>query len=61
MPESKCPSHGDRASESTSVESTVTELNASTGSFVQTIGVGSYPEAVSSDGTHVWVANVGDH
>jgi YVTN family beta-propeller protein len=37
--------------------STVTELNASTGAVVQTIGVGSTAYAVSSDGTHVWVTN----
>ncbi len=35
----------------------VTELNASDGSLVQTIPVGIGPEGVSSDGTHVWVAN----
>ena len=28
---------------------------------VQTIGVGNYPWGVSSDGTHVWVANFSDH
>jgi uncharacterized repeat protein (TIGR02543 family) len=39
----------------------VTELNASSGSAVQTIGVGSGPHAVSSDGTHVWVANNGSN
>ncbi len=40
---------------------TVSELDASTGDVVQTIGVGRNraPEAVSSDGTHVWVANGG--
>ena len=38
-------------------DDTVTELDASTGAVVQTIGVGSYPIGVSSDGTHVWVAN----
>ncbi len=30
---------------------------ASAGTVIQTIGVGSEPGAVSSDGTHVWVAN----
>jgi YVTN family beta-propeller protein len=40
--------------------STVTEQNASDGSFVQTIGVGADPSGISSDGTHVWVANSGD-
>ena len=35
----------------------VTELDASTGAVVQTIGVGDNPAGVSSDGTHVWVAN----
>ncbi|HXQ43194.1 MAG TPA: hypothetical protein VN816_01025, partial [Acidimicrobiales bacterium] len=38
---------------------TVTELDASTGAVVQTIAVGSDPFGVSSDGTHVWVANNG--
>ena len=42
-------------------DNTVTELNASTGSVVQTIGVGSDPDGVSSDGTHVWVANAVDN
>ena len=42
-------------------DNTVTELDASTGAVVQTIGVGSYPYAVSSDGTHVWVTNVFDN
>ena len=39
----------------------VTELNASTGALVQVITGSSYgfdsPDAISSDGTHVWVAN----
>ena len=39
----------------------VTELDAATGALVQVISGSSYgfdsPEAVSSDGTHVWVAN----
>jgi YVTN family beta-propeller protein len=38
---------------------TVTELDASTGAIVQTIGVGTSPFGVSSDGAHVWVANYG--
>jgi YVTN family beta-propeller protein len=37
--------------------STVSELDASTGTLMQTIAVGTYPDAVSSDGTHVWVTN----
>ncbi len=39
---------------------TVSEIDASTGTVVNTITVGSagsYPPGVSSDGTHVWVAN----
>jgi YVTN family beta-propeller protein len=39
----------------------VTELDASTGAFVQTIPVGSGPYGVSSDGTDVWVANNGSN
>ena len=39
----------------------MTELSASTGALVQVISGSSYgfndPDAVSSDGTHVWVAN----
>ena len=39
----------------------MTELSASTGALVQVISGSSYgfdnPHAVSSDGTHVWVAN----
>jgi hypothetical protein len=39
----------------------VTELNASNGSWVQTLSGGSYgfnaPVAVAFDGTHIWVAN----
>ena len=40
---------------------TVSELDASTGSVIQTIGLGAYygPSGVSSDGTHVWVADQG--
>jgi YVTN family beta-propeller protein len=38
---------------------TVTELDASTGAVVQTIGVGSGPEGISSDNADVWVANYG--
>jgi hypothetical protein len=41
----------------------VTELNASDGSFVQNLSGGSYnfqtPVALLSDGTHIWVANIG--
>ena len=40
------------------LDNTVSELNASTGSVVQTITVGSGPYGVSSDGTHVWVTNL---
>ena len=36
-------------------------LPASAASVVQTIGVGSNPYSVSSDGTHVWVANTGSN
>jgi YVTN family beta-propeller protein len=44
---------------------TVSELDASTGSVIQTITVGSNfpfggPGGVSSDGTHVWVINGGN-
>ena len=39
----------------------VTELNASDGSWVQTLSGGSYgfnaPYAIAVDGAHVWVAN----
>ena len=34
--------------------------SASASAVVNTIPVGSDPEGVSSDGTHVWVANDGD-
>ncbi len=34
---------------------------ASAATVVQTIAVGSDPIVVSSDGTHVWVANAGDN
>ena len=40
---------------------TVTELDASTGSVIQTIGVINLPIGISSDGTHVWVGNFGDY
>jgi YVTN family beta-propeller protein len=40
-------------------DNSVSELNASTGSVIQTIPVGSPPFGVSSDGTHVWVAGFG--
>ena len=36
-------------------------LPASAASVVQTIGVGNNPDAISSDGTHVWVANANDN
>ena len=42
--------------------SSVTELNASNGSWVRTLSGGSYgfnhPEGVAFDGTHLWAANV---
>ena len=40
-------------------DGTVSEIDASTGTVVNTITVGSEPYGVSSDGTHVWVANCG--
>ena len=42
-------------------DNTVTELNASDGSLVQTIPVGAGPKWLSTDGTHVWVANFTDN
>jgi hypothetical protein len=43
------------------VGNSVTELAAATGALVKVISGSSYgfnyPDAVSSDGTHVWVAN----
>ncbi len=42
-------------------DNTVSELDASTGSVIQTITVGSDPLGVSSDGTHVWVTNSGSN
>ena len=43
----------------------VTELNAATGALVQVMSGPSYgfshPRAISSDGSHVWVANFGGH
>ena len=42
-------------------DSTVTELNASTGAVIQTIDVTNSAYGVSSDGTHVWVANSGQY
>ena len=36
---------------------TVTELDAATGTAVQTVGVGRGPDGVSINGTHVWVSN----
>jgi YVTN family beta-propeller protein len=36
---------------------TVSEIDASTGTVIRTIPVGSDPVGVSSDGTHVWVTN----
>ena len=42
-------------------DNTVTELNASDGSVVQTIPWAATPYGVSSDGTHVWVTNSYDN
>ena len=39
-------------------DGTVSEIDASTGTVVKTIPVGSGPYGVSSDGTHVWVTNL---
>ena len=39
----------------------MTEINASTGSVVNTITVGSDPFGIASDGTDVWVANYNDN
>ena len=36
---------------------TVSEIEASSGTVIRNIPVGSAPAAVSSDGTHVWAAN----
>jgi YVTN family beta-propeller protein len=41
-------------------DSTVSEIDASTGAIIQTIAVGNSPLAISSDGTDVWVANTDD-
>jgi YVTN family beta-propeller protein len=38
---------------------TISEIQASSGTVINTIAVGSRPAGVSSDGTHVWVANEG--
>jgi len=38
-------------------EDTVSEIEASSGTVINTIPVGSAPYGVSSDGIHVWVAN----
>ena len=35
--------------------------SAAAAEVIRTIRVGLYPDAVSSDGTHVWVANSGEH
>ena len=35
----------------------MTELDAATGALVQVITSVPDPEAIASDGTHVWVAN----
>jgi YVTN family beta-propeller protein len=35
-------------------------LDASTGALIQTVSVGGNPDGISSDGTHVWVANYDD-
>ena len=45
----------------TTPATSVTELSASTGALVKVISGSAYgfgdPDAVASDGTHVWVAN----
>ena len=38
-------------------DDTVSEIEASSGTVIDTIPVGSGPVGVSSDGTHVWVTN----
>jgi DNA-binding beta-propeller fold protein YncE len=40
-------------------DATVTELDASDGSIVQTIPCEGVPDGISSDGTHVWTSNLG--
>ncbi len=45
---------------STNGGGTVSEIEASTGTVVNTIPVGSGARGVSSDGTHVWVTNYDD-
>ena len=49
------PTSGSR----TPCENTVSEIEASSGTVIRTIPVGEHPNAVSSDGTHVWVTNEG--
>ena len=40
------------------IPGSVTQLDASTGAVVQTIGVDGFPpNSISSDGTHVWVTS----
>ena len=53
-------SDGTHAWVANSGDNTVTEIDASTGAVVQTIGVGNAPEGISTDGTHVWVTNEDD-
>jgi YVTN family beta-propeller protein len=48
-------------SENNGVGDTVSEIDAATGTVVNTIKVGGWPVSVSSDGTHVWVANQGTY
>ena len=47
------PTSGSR----TAAKSTVSEIEASSGTVIRTIPVGNHPHGVSSDGTHVWVTN----
>jgi hypothetical protein len=41
-------------------QNTLTELNASDGSFVRTVTVGSNPYGICFDGSNIWTANYGD-
>jgi YVTN family beta-propeller protein len=40
-------------------DGTVTELDASDGSVVQTVTCEGDPLSISSDGTHVWTSDIG--
>ena len=54
-----CPRMEPTSGSRTTAEDTVSEIEASSGTVIRTIPVGSGPHGVSSDGTHVWVANEG--